>query len=136
MTDEDKDVVVSTPNSPPSSDHESDIDLLLEDDQALWPEDLNARERYAIFQKRPGQIETDFPKNQDGRRFTCCNYRSWVVHSKSKDSVLCFCWLFWDGNTQLSSNGFNNWKKSSGKPQATREVHPPRHKHGYLAYAE
>ena len=52
MTDEDEDVVVSTPNSPPSSDHESDIDLLLEDDQALWPEDLNARERYAIFQKR------------------------------------------------------------------------------------
>ena len=106
----------------PAATDQSTVGLLT-DDPALWPKKLTAEERCAIVRKGPIQISVlEFPKNQEGRRFTSNNYcfqmkngekinRTWLIYSESGDCVMCFCCrLFGEGNTHLSSDGFNNWK--------------------------
>nr|XP_054592229.1 zinc finger MYM-type protein 1-like [Nothobranchius furzeri] len=98
---------------------------ILEDDSALWPKELTDKERCSIVQKGPVKVkDRSFPKNQEGRRFTVSNCylqmrngekiaRSWLMYSESKDCIMCFCCsLFRDRDkiTQLSGDGFNNWK--------------------------
>lgn len=116
-----EDVVSPPPNSPPS-DSNCLAELVLDDDPGLWPKVVSDCKRCAMGRRGPVQIKTDFPKNADDRRFTCSNYyifmkngekiiRSWLVYSKAKNCVLCFCCrLFGDGSrpTHLSYNGFNN----------------------------
>ena len=118
----------SSANSPspscgnPAATDQSTVGLLT-DDPALWPKKLTAEERCAIVRKGPIQISVlEFPKNQEGRRFTSYNYcfqmkngekinRTWLIYSESGDCVMCCCCrLFGEGNTHLSSDGFNNWR--------------------------
>ena len=78
--DNDDDALVSQLPSPspscgnPAATDQSTVGLLT-DDPALWPKKLTAEERCAIVRKGPIQISVlEFPKNQEGRRFTSNNY--------------------------------------------------------------
>ena len=124
----------SSANSPspscgnPAATDQSTVGLLT-DDPALWPKKLTTEERCAFVRKGPIQISVlEFPKNQEGRRFTSNNYcfqmkngekinRTWLIYSESGDCVMCCCCrLFGEGNTHLSSDGFNNWRSLFSLP--------------------
>ena len=105
-----------------------DTTVLLGDDPAEWPKHINDKERCSIVRKGPVQARgMVFPKNKDtGRRFNPSYYdvtlkngdricRSWLVYSKSKDCVFCFCCLlFGNGMSQISGDGYKDWKNLSG----------------------
>ncbi|CAK6983230.1 zinc finger MYM-type protein 1-like [Scomber scombrus] len=100
--------------------------VIIGDDPALWPNVFSDCQRCELVKRGPVQMELEFPQNAEGRRFTKANYfivmkngekinRTWLVYSKVKDAVMCFCCrLFAEGDesqSQLSStNGFRNWK--------------------------
>lgn len=98
---------------------------ITEDDPAQWPQVLNDSTRCQIVKKGPVQVtDIDFPQNSENppRRFTKEHYRrtmkngekilrSWLVYSKSTDSVFCFaCTVFGKRDNALSNNGFCTWK--------------------------
>uniref|UniRef100_A0A8C6WU32 TTF-type domain-containing protein n=1 Tax=Neogobius melanostomus TaxID=47308 RepID=A0A8C6WU32_9GOBI len=97
---------------------------VLDDDPASCPKEVTDDQRCSLVRRGPVQVKQHFPKNAEGRRFTCNNYqmqmrngekvnRSWLVYSVRKDAVFCFCCrLFADKEkrSHLSGDGFNSWK--------------------------
>lgn len=95
-----------------------------ETDPACWPEHITSDQRIDIVRRGPVQIEDfNFPQSQTRRRFTNDRYfirmkngekirRSWLVYSKSSDSVFCFCCtLFGKRNHSLTDGGFRMWER-------------------------
>ena len=97
------------------------------DDPAKWPEIISSQVRTVIVRKGPVQIENfNFPKDGNNRRFTPANYvrvmpnkekirHTWLVYSKSTDTVFCFCCSLFSFNsaTKLASTGYSNWRHLS-----------------------
>lgn len=91
----------------------------LDDDPGLWPDDgITSNMRASLVEKGP------IPTNSNGRRFTDFYYlpnnetvnRSWLVYSRSKDCVFCFCCkLFLQSVTTISfvSQGYCDWQHVS-----------------------
>ncbi|XP_051809616.1 zinc finger MYM-type protein 1-like [Acanthochromis polyacanthus] len=93
-------------------------------DPADWPPNLSDSERTELVSRGPPVIRSDFsfPKKQDGRS---CHHRhffrlltngekikrSWLMYSKKKDSLYCFCCkLFSQKTFKLSKDGTDDWK--------------------------
>ena len=93
-----------------------------ETDPGCWPEHIADDQRIDIV-SGPVQIEEfNFTQSQSHRRFTKDRYfmkmkngekirRSWLVYSKSSDSVFCFCCtLFGKRTSSLTNRGFRMWE--------------------------
>ncbi|XP_027842408.2 zinc finger MYM-type protein 1-like [Aphis gossypii] len=95
------------------------------DDPNKWPS-IDEKLRLYLIECEPCQINMEtFPINTRGRSFSSFHYfrrlpngerikRSWIIYSKSSDSVFCFCCkLFNIGVVSLTTNGNNDWKNIS-----------------------
>ncbi|KAL4112791.1 hypothetical protein QTP88_016520 [Uroleucon formosanum] len=95
------------------------------DDPNKWPS-IDEKLRLYLIECGPRQINMEtFPINTSGRSFSSFHYfrrlpngerikRSWIIYSKSSDSVFCFCCkLFNIGVVSLTTNGNNDWKNIS-----------------------
>ncbi|CAI6362922.1 unnamed protein product [Macrosiphum euphorbiae] len=95
------------------------------DDPNKWPS-IDDKLRLYLIECGPRQINMEtFPINTSGRSFSSFHYfrrlpngecikRSWIIYSKSSDSVFCFCCkLFNIGVVSLTTNGNNDWKNIS-----------------------
>lgn len=98
-----------------------------------WPHSLSVREKDIIIEKGPNEItDYDFPiktiDSEEKRKFIIQNYnrilcngekvkRRWLVYSKKKDVVYCFCCKLF-GNTcgsGFTDSGLYDWKHISEK---------------------
>ena len=93
-------------------------------DPACWPTRIDENFRIFLVVKGPSVIEVGciFPENECGRKFSSFHcerrlengkyvIRKWLVYSKLKDRVFCFCCkLFGYCQKALESTGFNDWK--------------------------
>ena len=103
---------------------ENFVDL---DDPAFWPKILSDKVRMAIIENGPKQItKFHFPTDEKGRSFSVAYFsknlsngetvnRNWLLYSKSKNSVYCYCCkMFSSDNSPLSDeNGFSDWQHLS-----------------------
>lgn len=93
-------------------------------DPGLWPESITDQQLIAIVEKGPRrETGINYPKNDNNRHFSDEHYvrklnngeiidRKWLVYSKQKDAVFCFCCkLFSDSKIKLTSaSGQNDWQ--------------------------
>lgn len=92
-------------------------------DPALWPAQISDALRISLVRRGPVQIvDFDFPRDATQRRFGRQHYwrtaatgerywRSWLVYSKSRDAVYCFCCkLYSQLAKSVVSTGFRRWK--------------------------
>lgn len=96
-------------------------------DPATWPEFLTAAQRDYLITKGPSREQSNFeyPKDNTGRKFSVKYYsrrlsngelinRKWLVFSKSKQKIFCFCCkLFSQQTVALTSTGFDDWANTS-----------------------
>lgn len=107
-------------------------------DPGTWPEQLNGQTLDLLVQKGPVKVcNCDFPLAPDKRHFSEEFYvrklpngekthRDWLVYSKRKDSVFCFCCkLFGSSRSNLANGGNNDWKHLS----AMLKQHETSHDH-------
>ncbi|XP_043469454.1 zinc finger MYM-type protein 1-like [Leptopilina heterotoma] len=101
--------------------------LMVSNDPGEWPDIISDKIRQILIERGPEQISNiQFPKNNDGRRFSVQNYcrrmpngedilRSWLIYSVSKNKIFCFCCrLFGTTRISLSSEyGYCDWKHMS-----------------------
>ncbi|KAK0152966.1 Zinc finger MYM-type protein 5 [Merluccius polli] len=100
------------------------------DDPGTWPAHLDAKLVDLIIEKGPVKVfDFDFPKAPDKRHFSRDFYtrklpngenarRDWLVYSKTRDSVFCFCCKLFNtcsSRPMLANNGLNDWRHLSTK---------------------
>lgn len=102
----------------------ADTTSLLDTDPATWPNRLTDAERiFLVNRGSPNPLyEFEFPKDNKGRRFTSRYYkrklnngeqilRDWLVYSKAKNVVYCFCCkIFNVTSSDICKDGYNDWK--------------------------
>lgn len=116
------------------------------DEPNKWPL-IDDKLRLYLIQCEPNQIcMKKYPINDDGRSFSTFHYfrrlpngehikRTWIIYSKSSDSVFCFCCkLFNNGLGSLATNGNNDWKNISNILK--RHEKSPIHKKSYEDWKE
>lgn len=96
-------------------------------DVGNWPDNRNNKMVDHLITLGPSQVQQpNFPKDESGRHFTSSQYfrklpnnetilRRWLVYSPSKNRVFCFCCRLFNSQStsNLTSEGFNNWKHLS-----------------------
>ncbi|XP_067120761.1 zinc finger MYM-type protein 1-like [Centruroides vittatus] len=98
-------------------------------DPDLWPSIITDKFRMFCVKTGPVQHKGVFAKNDEGRSFSTTYYfkkmpngetqlRSWLIYSKTQDSVFCFCCILFSkrrGNEQSTRfiGGYSNWRKLS-----------------------
>lgn len=100
-----------------------------------------------LIQGEPKQIKMKkYPTNSSGRSFSTFHYfrrlpngerikRTWIIYSKSSDSVYCFCCkLFNNGMVSLATIGNSDWKNMSNI--LNRHEMSPIHKKSYEDWKE
>ncbi|XP_060845619.1 zinc finger MYM-type protein 1-like [Rhopalosiphum padi] len=116
-------------------------------DPSKWPDPLNGGHRLILVRNNPVQIIlTSYPINDDGRSFSRKYFyrrlsngenlqRTWLIYSKTIDSVFCFCCkLFKPGTFSLASCGNRDWK-DIGDILKNHE-NSPNHKNALLRWKE
>uniref|UniRef100_A0A2S2PRM0 Zinc finger MYM-type protein 5 n=1 Tax=Schizaphis graminum TaxID=13262 RepID=A0A2S2PRM0_SCHGA len=105
--------------------NKNSTDFKLMDDPNKWPM-IDDNLRLYLIQCEPKQINMKkYPTNDSGRSFSTFHYfkrlsngecikRTWLIYSKSSDSVYCFCCkLFNNRMVSLATIGNNDWKNMS-----------------------
>lgn len=65
---------------PDSSSYVNDVGL--DDDPSQWPTNVSDSKHCAILMRGPVQIQSDFPQNADGQRFTSKNYYTFMKNGE------------------------------------------------------
>jgi hypothetical protein len=96
--------------------------MVISDDPGLWPELITSEISRILVKREPVQLkEHNYPVNENGRKFSDKYFirqlsngeqtvREWLVYSKSKNSVFCFCCKIFGKlfNSFSDSKGFSN----------------------------
>lgn len=103
---------------------------IIDCDPGKWPNKINDFVRTTLVKRgtppKLSEAEAEMcPKDNSNRRFTTKNYRyymcngesverKWLVYSKTKNSVFCFCCkLFSTATMSFTVNGYSNWHNIS-----------------------
>ncbi|XP_051170468.1 zinc finger MYM-type protein 1-like [Leptopilina boulardi] len=101
--------------------------IMVSQDPGQWPVIISDQIRQILIKRGPEQVSNiQFPKNNDGRKFSVQNYRrrmpngedvhrSWLIYSVSRNKIFCFCCrLFGASRISLSTeSGYCDWKHMS-----------------------
>ncbi len=118
-------------------------------DPATWPSVTDGNITEFLVQKGPRQVcDQDFPKDSHNRRFSQIHYRrklangeeicrSWLMYSRSRNVVICFCCKLFCKKIGISSvqeNGCKDWKNISAI--LSSHERSPWHLESYRAWRE
>lgn len=131
-------LVVKTHSGSDDTTSETLAKLSMEDiisdliDPGMWPDVIPTFHFDEIIKKGPLQtVNFNFPINEDKRHFSSDLYnrtlpngekiiRRWLVYSKSKNSVFCFCCKLFKNifGGKLAAEGFSDWRHLSTRLQS------------------
>lgn len=122
------------------------FDLQLLKDPIMWPV-ICDKLRMLLVQSGPYQMHLkSYPKDDKGRRFTTNHFfrklsngieikRSWLVYSKTGDSVFCYCCkLFNESKSSLGKEGYHDWKNIA--ETLKQHERSPNHETSFLRWKE
>lgn len=120
----------------PASESAGDIEVgnvqtqsfVIPDDPGLWPDNLTPFQIETLVESGPSRYQNecdDYPRDTSERKFSSVHFtrilpnfekikRQWLLYSKSKNAVFCFCCKLFSSSLKVTrfgdTTGFNDWK--------------------------